>query len=188
MQVLARAPVPDAAGIASVTKDVGAAAQAPPSAAGAADALAGDKPVVISVPYGENPLGPPRLDAIRQLFHRLVAKKFRGVVDIRSFPGRFCLVGNATDGYSLAPEELLYARCDAVGNPDAAELAQREPLPFANLVGELRSSTRGGADVRVFAGDTQTMLVSYPEVTPHLTAGEWNRAAGTNNRLEIRLR
>ena len=81
-----------------------------------------------------------------------------------------------------------YASCDAVGNPEAAEFAQREPLQFANLVGELRSSTRGAADVRVFAGDTMTLLVPYPDVTENLTAGEWNRAAGINNRIEIRLR
>lgn len=150
--------------------------------------LTGAKPLVMGVPYGEDPLGPPRLATIRQLFNRLKVQKFRGVVDVRSFPGRFCLVGNASDGYSLAPDETPYSKCDAVGNPEAREFAQREPLQFANLVGELRSSTRGAADVRVSAGDAISVLVPYPEVTPGLTAGEWNRAAGVNNRLEIRLR
>jgi hypothetical protein len=166
----------------------------PAAAASAADAkravdkLTGDKPVVVQVPYGEDPLGAARLPTLRQLFHRLASEKFRGVVDVRSFPGRFCLVGNADDGYSLAPDESLYSRCDAVGNPEATEFAQREPLQFANLVGELRNTTRGGAEVRVHAGDTMTMLVAYPQVTQELTAGEWNRVAGKNNRLEIRLR
>jgi CheY-like chemotaxis protein len=148
----------------------------------------GFKPTVIQVPYGEDPLAGPRLETIRQLFHRLISQKFSGVVDIRTFPGRFCLVGNLSDGYSLAPDELSYSRCDAVGNPAAADLAQREPLGFANLVGELRSGTRGAANARVFAGDTVTTLVSYPAISPSLTAGEWNRAAASNNRVEIRLR
>ena len=152
------------------------------------DSLAGDKPVVVSVPYGEDPLGATRLPTLRQLFKRLSTQKFRGVVDLRTFPGRFCLMGNATDGYSLAPDETPYSRCDAVGNPDATEFAQREPLQFANLVGELRNSTKGSAEVRVFAGDAMSMLVPYPEITQSLTAGEWNRVAGVNNRLEIRLR
>jgi hypothetical protein len=154
----------------------------------AVDSLSGDKPVVISVPYGEPPLGAARLGSMRQLFTRLAARKFRGVVDVRSYPGRFCLMGNAEDGYSLAPDESPYSRCDTVGNPEAADLSRREPLQFANLVGELRNSTRGTADVRVQAGDALTMLVPYPEITPGLTAGEWNRAAGVNNRVEIRLR
>ena len=153
-----------------------------------AAARAAAKPVVIQVPYGVAPLSGPRLEAIRQLFHRLIAQKFRGAVDIRSFPGRFCLVGDAADGYSVAPDELPYSRCDAVGNPDAAELAQREPLSFANLVGELRNATRGAVEVRLSAGDAMTMLVPYPEVSRGLTAGEWNRAANTNNRIEIRVR
>jgi CheY-like chemotaxis protein len=154
----------------------------------AVDALSGDKPVVISVPYGEPPLGAARIASMRQLFTRLAAQKFRGVVDVRSFPGRFCLMGNAEDGYSLAPDESPYSRCDTVGNPEAAEASRGEPLQFANLVGALRNSTRGTADVRVHTGDALTMLVPYPEVTPGLTAGEWNRAAGMNNRVEIRLR
>jgi CheY-like chemotaxis protein len=164
------------------------AAPAPAASAKGEVAKASFKPTVIQVPYGENPLAGPRLETMRQLFHRLISQKFRGVVDIRTFPGRFCLVGNPSDGYSLAPDELAYSRCDAVGNPEAADVAQREPLGFANLVGELRGGTRGAANARVFAGDAVTTLVSYPEISPSLTAGEWNRAAASNNRVEIRLR
>lgn len=146
------------------------------------------KPTVMTVPYGEDPLGGSRLEAIRQLFHRLIAQKFRGTVDIRTFPGRFCLIGNATDGYSLAPDELVYSRCDAVGNPEAVEFAQHEPLGFANLVGELHGATRGAADARFSTGEPATTVVPYPEFSTALTAGEWNRAANSNNRVEIRLR
>jgi len=146
------------------------------------------KPTVIQVPYGESPLGGARLETFRQFFNRLIVQKFRGVVDIRTFPGRYCLIGNATDGYSLAPDDLAYSRCDAVGNPDAAELAQREPLGFANLVGELRAGTKGAGSARVVAGDAAATLMPYPDVSPNLTAGEWNRAADSNNRVEIRLR
>lgn len=188
------ASVSDAAASLPSATAADASAAPPPAAAApadtkpAAEGLVGDKPVVISVPYGEHPLGAARVATMRQLFQRLATQKFRGTVDVRSFPGRFCLVGNATDGYSLAPDESSYARCDAVGNPDAAEFAQREPLSFANLVGELRNKTKGAADVRVSAGDTMTALVPYPEVTQDLTAGQWNRAAGMNNRVEIRVR
>lgn len=146
------------------------------------------KPLVVPVPYGEDPLGGARLEALRQLFHRLIAQKFRGVVDIRTFPARFCLIGNANDGYSLAPDDLAYSRCDAVGNPEAAGFAQREPLAFANLVGELRSATHGATSVRLSAGDASSTLVPYPEAAPGLTADAWNRAANSNNRVEVRLR
>jgi hypothetical protein len=111
-------------------------------------------------------------------------------VDIRTFAGRFCLMGNGTDGYSLAPEEMLFSRCDVVGNPydEALSPAQRMPLALANLIGDVRSSTNGALTVRAAVGDPANLAAPYPQVSPTLTAGEWNRAAIANNRIEIRSR
>jgi CheY-like chemotaxis protein len=147
------------------------------------------QPIIESVPYGEEPLGGARLERVSQLLYRMAAEKYSGVVEIRSFPGRFCLVGNAADGYSLAPDELPFTKCDAVSS--AREAAQqgapRVSLPFANLLGGIRHTTHGALDVRLTAGDAAATLVPYPQVSPDLTAGQWNRAGGANNRIEIRL-
>jgi CheY-like chemotaxis protein len=162
----------------------GTGGQAPPRA------LPTDsKPLVISVPYGADALSGPRLDLVRQLLERLVKENHSGVVDIKSFPGRFCLMGNANDGYSIAPDETLFSKCDLVGNPsdDALSPAQRTPLPFANLVGAVRNSSHGALDVQVSTGDASASIAQYPSVSPELTAGEWNRAGGANNRVEIRV-
>jgi CheY-like chemotaxis protein len=147
------------------------------------------KPLVISVPYGADALGGPRLDLIRQLLDRLVKENHSGVVDIKSFPGRFCLMGNANDGYSLAPDETAFAKCDVVGNPsdEALPAAQRTPLQFANLVGGVRNASHGNIDVQPTIGDATSTIAPYPPVSPGLTAGEWNRAGNANNRVEIRV-
>jgi hypothetical protein len=173
-----RAPLPAAAPAA-------ARAEAPKSGASARA-----EPLIEPVPYGEEPLGGVRFEKVSQLLYRLAGEKYSGVVEIKSFPGRFCLVGNATDGYSLGPDEMLFARCDAVGNPrEGAQLpAQRVSLPLANLLGDIRHTTRGALDVQLSAGDAATTVVPYPQVAPGLTAGEWNRAGNSNNRIEIRLR
>ena len=70
-------------------------------------------------------------------------------------------MGNATDGYSVAPEELLFARCDVVGNPadEALSGTQRIPLALANLIGEVRSSTHGALDVQVSVGDPASLVL-----------------------------
>ena len=83
----------------------------------------------------------------------------------------------------------MFSRCDLVGNPseDALTVGQRTPLALANLIGEIRSATHGALDVQVSAGDPANVLVPYPPATPELAAGEWNRAAIANNRVEIRL-
>jgi CheY-like chemotaxis protein len=148
------------------------------------------KPLVISVPYGADALGGLRLDLIRQLLDRLVKENHGGVVDIKSFPGRFCLVGNANDGFSLAPDETPFTKCDVVGNPsdDALSPAQRTPLPFANLVGAIRNTSHGALDVQASMGEATSAIAPYPPASPELTAGEWNRAGGANNRVEIRVR
>jgi hypothetical protein len=148
------------------------------------------KPMVVSVPYGADALGGARLELISKLLYRLARQKVAGVVDIRTFPGRFCLVGNALDGYSLAPEETLFSRCDVVGTPADETLlsTQRTPLALANLIGDIRSSTHGALQVQVTAGDAGSVLAPYPPVVSELTAGDWNRAASANNRLEIRVR
>ena len=147
------------------------------------------KPVVVSVPYGADALGGARFELIGKLLYRLARQKVAGVVDIRAFPGRFCLVGNALEGYSLAPEETLFSRCDVLGNPsdEAFPGTQRTPLALANLIGDIRGSTHGSLQVQVAAGDAANVLVPYPPIGSELTAGEWNRAAGANNRVEIRV-
>jgi CheY-like chemotaxis protein len=173
------------------TRTVAAAAQPvaqppPPVAAAPGDF----KPMVVPVPYGAEALGGARLDTIRQLLYKLARQKAAGVVDIRTFSGRFCLVGSALEGYSLAPEETPFAKCDLVGNPseEALSSAQRTPLAFANLLAEIRSTTHGTLDVQVSAGDSSSVLIAYPAAASDLTAGEWNRAASANNRVEIHVR
>ncbi|MDB6090267.1 MAG: hypothetical protein JWN85_3051 [Gammaproteobacteria bacterium] len=174
------------------------AAPAEPAAPAAAAALVGtrrglpteSKPTVVQVPYGADALGGLRLEAVRQLVYRLARENVNGVVDIKTFAGRFCLFGNAADGFSLAPDEALFAKCDVVGNPsdDALSPAQRTPLALANLVGDVRHSTHGSLQVQSSVGDPAITAIPYPPVSNDLTAGEWNRAGVANNRIEIRVR
>jgi CheY-like chemotaxis protein len=148
------------------------------------------KPVVLQVPYGAEALGGPRLDVIRETLDRLAADHASGVVDIRTFAGRFCLKGDPVKGYALAPGRTPFAQCDVVGNPadDSLPPAQRMPLALANLIAATRDSTHGALDVETSVGDPATNRASYPPVTDELTAGEWNRAGKANNRIEILVR
>jgi CheY-like chemotaxis protein len=147
-------------------------------------------PLVLEVPYGADALGGSRLGVIRRLLDRLEAENVSGVVQIRTFAGRFCLKGDPVNGYSLAPGKTPFAQCDVVGNPadDALPPAQRMPLALANLIGGIRDSTHGALDVETSAGDPATLRTAYPPVTDELTAGEWNQAGKANNRVEILVR
>jgi CheY-like chemotaxis protein len=183
-----QAPQPVAAA-AALRPPVAGVAQPAASAPGAGT-LSDTQPTIVAVPYGADALGGPRLEVIRQLLYRLARQKVAGTADIKTFAGRFCLVGSALDGYSLAPDETLFSKCDVVGNPsdEALSAAQRTPLALANLMGEIRTATHGTLDVQVSAGDPANVLSAYPPAAPDLTAGEWNRAGSANNRVEIRVR
>jgi hypothetical protein len=162
--------------------------RAGPAASGATP-LEQRKVITIPVPYGEDALSGARLEMIRQIMKRLAARDVRGTVEVRTFAGRYCLVGNATEGFSVAPDELPYSRC-IVANPheDSLPLAQRESLGFANLAGEFRAETQGALDLQLSSGDATAVTAAYPSTSGPLTAGEWNKAAAANNRIEVRLR
>jgi hypothetical protein len=149
---------------------------------------AGGESRVEPVPYGEPLLALGRVDALRDYLASLEQQAFRGTVRVSAYRGRFCLAGNATEGYTLAPPELPVAKCDLMGNPfdQALSPAQRQSLAFANLASSVRVRTSGAISVAVSddPGDAR-VLVPYPVGAQGVTAGQWNEIAMRNNRVEF---
>jgi hypothetical protein len=141
----------------------------------------------ILVPFGEPPLSGDRVAAVRGALDDLRRSGFRGDVELQVFQGRFCVVGNAGEGYSLAPDELSYGRCDRVGSPVNDGGANRESLPFANMLAEERKAAGTAMSIRIVDGADRPVQ-PYPEIAPTLTAGAWNTSATANNRVELRWR
>jgi CheY-like chemotaxis protein len=139
------------------------------------------------VPYGEIPFDRSRLDALRDFLTKLEAQGFHGVVHLTNAAGAFCLSGNASEGFVPAAASLPVAKCDVVGNPfeDSLSGQQRQSLAFANLIAGVRQRTGGNIVVTLDNGDSTRVMAPYPARTEGLTAGEWNRAAAANNRVEI---
>jgi hypothetical protein len=152
------------------------------SAPGAGAGLPRSEPV----PYGELPFDRSRLDVLRDVLTKLEAQNFRGVLKVTSLPGMFCLAGNASDGFAPAPAALLLSKCDLVGNPfeEALSGQQRQSIAFANLVAGVKQRTSGAITVAVENAASARAAVPYPARADSLTAGEWNRAAAANNRVE----
>jgi CheY-like chemotaxis protein len=140
------------------------------------------------VPYGEAPLSGARLERLRDMIADLKAGGFRGTVRIATYVGEFCLVGNGIEGYSMAADDLPASRCDLRGNPfdDGLSTAQRQSLPFANLVSSLRQGNSAALRVEV-EHEGRKPVVPYPrgDQLPKVTAGDWNKIAAQNNRVEF---
>jgi CheY-like chemotaxis protein len=140
------------------------------------------------VPYGEAPLSGARLERMRDMITQLKAGGFRGTLKVATYVGEFCLVGNGIEGYSMAADDLPASRCDLRGNPfdDGLNAAQRQSLPFANLVASLRQDKTDQLRVEV-EHEGRKPLVPYPrgDQLAKVTAGDWNRIAAQNNRVEF---
>ena len=140
------------------------------------------------VPYGEAPLSGARLERMRDLITQLKNGGFRGTLKVATFVGEFCLVGNGIEGYSMAADDLPASRCDLRGNPfdDGLSVAQRQSLPFANLVASVRQD-RGEALRIEVEHEGRKPLVPYPrgDQLAKVTAGDWNKIAAQNNRVEF---
>lgn len=155
------------------------------SAAGAVAPLASR---VEPVPYGEIPFDRTRIDVLRDFLAKLEAQGFRGVVRITNLAGMFCLSGNAADGYAPAAAGLPLSKCDLIGNPFEESLSgqQRQSLAFANLIAGVRQRALGAITIDLEnGGNSPRNSMPYPARTESLTAGEWNRAAAANNRVEF---
>lgn len=138
------------------------------------------------VPYGEVPLAGSRLERLRALITELQSQAFEGKIRIAIYSGEFCLTGNGFEGYSLAADDLPFKRCDVVGNPfdETMTAAQRQSLAFANLLSSLRTDSAGLVVEVQHLG--RKPAVPYPDPNQdQLTAGDWNRAAVLNNRVEF---
>jgi CheY-like chemotaxis protein len=140
-----------------------------------------------AVPYGEIPFDRSRLDVLHDFLAKLEAQGFHGVVRLVNAAGSFCLSGNATDGFAPATASLLVSKCDLVGNPFDESLTdqQRQSLAFANLIASVRQRTSGAITVVVESAGSSRVATPYPPRNESVTAGEWNRAAAANNRVEF---
>jgi hypothetical protein len=149
-------------------------------------------PVILKVPFGEAPLAGARIEKLREFAARMIARGGRGTVEVRRYPGRFCLSGNATEGFSMAEAATPYIKCELMADANDAALGNTAPesVAFATALADLRK--QGGDTVRldVAEGRGDTTAVAYPEIggtPPRIpTAGEWNAAAEANNRVELR--
>lgn len=134
---------------------------------------------------GTMPLNDERLEIVSGLLQRLREVGFSGVLKVQVHAGDFCLVSAASGEWVPAPARLSAVECPRFGwgGGDTREL---QSVAFANFRAEME---RDGGQVRLVVeelGDSEP-LAPYPPSPVGLTAGEWNRVADLNNRVQVQL-
>ena len=136
----------------------------------------------------ELPFGDARLEMLKGLLDRLHALDFHGTVRLESHVGDFCMRRTGDAGWKLAADELPMTRCDRLGlsASEARAESARQSVAFANYLAD--PTVNGGAiRIETDAFGNAEPLIPYPATTDGVTAGEWNRAARANQRVEVRL-
>ena len=127
-------------------------------------------------------------ERLRTIVSSLQARKFRGTVQVESHVGDFCLTGDAGSGYSLADPESSMRKCDVIGNPfdESLSPAQRLSVEFANFVAAAKQQSGGALTIEVIDGSRRAP-VQFVDQNEKTTAGDVNKAATANNRVEFRV-
>jgi CheY-like chemotaxis protein len=139
--------------------------------------------------FGELPLGDARLSQIEDLVQHLLDMGFSGQIVVETHVGNFCMIGDGSDDYSLAPSYLGAGQCEHIGFESAAayEIGLQQSVAFANFVNTIREKTGGTIQISVFSRGSDEPLIPYPTDTPGATAQLWNDIAAQNNRVEISI-
>jgi hypothetical protein len=80
-----------------------------------------------------------------------------------------------------------YAQCAAFASPLASAAAgERESPAFAGMLAAAKQRAGSALSLQLSEGAAEETVSDYPVVTDALSAGEWNRVAALNNRVEVR--
>lgn len=136
--------------------------------------------------FHEEPLNDTRLNLVRELIARLSTAGFRGTVRLETHVGEFCVVRDDQGGFRIPPDGMAFTRCEVLSYPpsQADMLGQRQSPAFARYLAQLREDS---IKVSVVTHGTRRPLAAYPEMTSAQTAGDWNRPARVNQRVEVSL-
>lgn len=141
------------------------------------------------IPQGKYHLGDRLAANLSYLIERLLDVGFTGEVVANIFVGDFCLVNSETGQLILADALTPLSQCGASGvnTEELVDLANRESIVFGNFMSQYRELTGDRITLRVVNQGVETPKYRYPSKSSDLLAGEWNKIAQRNNRVEIEL-
>lgn len=137
--------------------------------------------------YAELPLGDQRLAIIEKMAGHLAAVDFRGVVQIETHVGEFCLSASGPEGFVLAFPDLPVAQCDRlhIDPVEAYELGLRQSVAFANFLRVAETQPDNGIRYEIVSYGNSAPILEYPTELLGTPASLWNDIASSNNRVEI---
>jgi CheY-like chemotaxis protein len=139
-------------------------------------------------PWGQEPLGDMRLADFEALSQHLEDADFVGQVFIDTHVGEHCLVLES-GSYNLAPPDLIAANCDIrrLNYEEGLEMSRRISVAMSAFLRATEERTAGRIRFVIQPFGATNPLRNYPLTAEDVTAGDWNRIADSNSRIQISL-
>jgi len=140
-------------------------------------------------PYSEIALNNTRLQQLKTLLSRLAILRFQGVIVLKVHTGEFCFSKNRSSALELAPEKMSIEHC-IFQNLDASksiEISQRQSPAFETFVktSPLLQGSLVKLEIQPIGNNEPRQ--TYPALSHLKTAGQWNKIAALNHRIEFKL-
>jgi len=140
-------------------------------------------------PFEELAFNDARLETLQELLVHLSAVGFQGTVRLDAFLGEYCLVADESGSFQIADPGMLVEFCSRIGHPldESDSVSDRQSVGFANFLATSPLVNGSGIDVQVVAHSRLDSPRRFEFPSSLQTAGEWNRIAERNNRIEFSL-
>ncbi len=139
--------------------------------------------------YNERPMAGKRLELLRELVNSAQLTGFKGSIVIDSHVGQYCLVQAGKKGFVMPNGMLSIGDCAVIGDNQAAALQRsgEQSAAFKDFLQQAPELTAGDISIEVAPKGASQPRVEYPAESAVKTAGDWNRIADMNNRVEMYL-
>lgn len=136
--------------------------------------------------FHQNTIDPQPLLRLHELLHRLANKGFKGTATVNIYVGDFCVVIDNMGMAQLAEDSKSLGDC-MLSNEiyTLNRLMDDYTRDVTMMLGNL---TRNASSTLQIAINAAPGIEPYPERVPTVNAGEWNRLAQMNNRIELVLK
>ena len=135
--------------------------------------------------FNQNTIDPQPLLRLHELLHRLANKGFKGTATVNIYVGDFCVVIDNMGMAQLAEDNKTLGDC-MLSNEiyTMTRLMDDYSRDVSMMLGNLTRSVNATLQIAINAAPG---MEPYPERIPTVNAGDWNRLAQMNNRIELVL-
>ena len=135
--------------------------------------------------FHQNTIDPQPLLRLHELLHRLANRGFKGTATVNIYVGDFCVVIDNMGMAQLAEENKTLGDC-MLSNEiyTIPRLMDDYTRDVTMMLGNLTRDVNSSLQIAINAAPGSE---PYPERIPTVNAGDWNRLAQMNNRIELVL-